>query len=574
MKIVRVNVRTKIVTMEELPQDCLILGNRGLIAHILLNEVPPICEPLGRRNKLIFANGPFALAGVSSAQRISAGAKSPLTGGIKESNAGGIGALRMAQHGIRALVIEDKPEDKDALEVLVISADGYEFTSANEYKRMGTRDITRTLQEKYGSNAAVICIGPAGEMLMSTAGIVITDKDGNPARHCARGGLGAVMGSKGLKAIVIKNDGSQKLEIQNPDAFKESIREYVNELRTAHQTGVGYPQYGTVGIIPSIDQLGGLPSYSFRSGRFDRVDDITGEAVRQTILKRGGEGDTTHACMPGCIVRCSNIFPDGSGKHKVASFEYETVAMLGSNLGISNLDTIAELNALCNDYGIDTIEVGVAIGVYMDVGLARFGDEESAVNLVNEIGRGTLLGKVLGEGAVVTGRIFKSLRVPAVKGQSMAGHEPRSIKGLSVTYAMTPMGADHTVGITTRAQMDHLDPTIQMELVRGLNVKVATVDTLGLCVFVTTAGAKIPPLMVRFLNAIYGTEYDERLFETLGKKVILMEREFNIKAGLNEAADRIPEFMKEEPMPPHNAVSDIPAEHYRRYWEKDFWSND
>lgn len=574
MKILRANTRTKIITEEVLPQDWLVYGNRGLIAKILLNEVPPPCEPLGRHNKLIFANGPLAVANISSAQRLSAGAKSPLTGGIKESNGGGIGALRLAQHGIRALVIEDKPEEKDSLDILVISKENYEFTSGKEYKSQETTTITKILQEKYGKDAAIICIGPAGEMLMSTAGIVISDIDGNPSRHCARGGLGAVMGSKGLKAIVIKNEGKYKEVIQQPENYKAALKEYIAELRSAHQTSVAYPEYGTAGIIPTIDNMGAMPSYAFRSGSFDKVEDITGEALRQLILERGGEGKTTHACMPGCVIRCSNIFPDKSGKQKVVSLEYETMVLMGSNLGISNLDTIAELNRLCNEYGLDTVEIGAAIGVYMDVGLVEFGDETSAINLVIEIGRGTLLGKVLGEGSVLTGRVFKSLRVPAVKGQSMAAHEPRSIKGMSVTYATTPMGADHTAGVTTRAQVDHLDPNVQMEVSRNTQVKVAAVDTLGLCLFATTAGPKIPLLMVKMLNGLYGTDFNESLFETLGKNVIIMEREFNIKAGFNEADDRMPEFMREEPMPPHNTVSDITDEHYHSFWDKDFWRND
>jgi aldehyde:ferredoxin oxidoreductase len=571
MQILRVNTRTKSIQSEALSNEWLLYGNRGLIDEILVREVPPNCEPLGRHNKLVFASGPLAVTTISCAQRISAGAKSPLTGGIKEANAGGIASLLLAQHGIRALVIEDKPEEKTSLNILVIGNEQYDFVCGDDYRSLETTATTKALHDRYGNKSAIICIGPAGEMLMSAAGIVVSDMDGNASRHCARGGLGAVMGSKGLKAIVIRNDGTYRVQVKRPDMYREAVREYVNLLRTAPQTSIAYPKYGTPGVLQTINYIGALPSYAFRSGQFDKVEGITGEAVHQLIVKRGGEGTPTHRCMPGCLIQCSNIFPDEEGKQKVASFEFETLALLGSNLGIGDLDTIAELNRLCNEYGLDTIEIGATLGVYMDVGLAEFGDGASAINLVKEIGRGTLIGKILGEGAAITGRVFKSLRVPAVKGQSMAGHEPRSIKGMSVTYATSPMGADHTAGVTSRAKIDHLDPRIQMEVSRNVQVKIATVDTLGLCMFATTAGPEIPSLIVRMLNGLYGTDVNDSLFETLGKAVILMEREFNIKAGISAGADTMPEFMKEEPIPPHNAVSDIPEKHYSEFWDEKFW---
>ncbi len=238
------------------------------------------------------------------------------------------------------------------------------------------------------------------------------------------------------------------------------------------------------------------------------------------------------------------------------------------------MDDIAELNYLCNDYGLDSIETGGAtIGLYMDLGLADFGNAEAAKNLVKEIGKGTLLGKVLGgEGSAITARIFKSLRAPVVKGgQSIAAHEPPRTKGMSVTYATTPMGADHTTAVTTRVQKNQLDPNIWMEYSRDLQVKIAAFDTLGLCMFITTAGPKIPGLVVEMLNGIYGTDYTTDFLEIIGKDVIYTEKEFNTKAGISAADDRMPEFMREEPFPPHNTVADIPQEHYDKFWDRSFW---
>lgn len=554
-----------------LPPKLMFYGNRGLIAKIMAEEVAPDCEPLGRHNKLIIANGPLATASISCSGRVSAGAKSPLTGGIKEANSGGIMGYRLASLGIRALIIEDKPENKDDLFILHISEGNAELVNANDYKMIGTHELTQRLHQRYGPKCGISCIGPAGEMLMASSGIANTDMDGNPSRFSARGGLGAVMGSKGLKAIVVEDYKKIKPSIRNEEKYKKALKQYVEEIRGAYQTSVGYTLYGTAGSLPTVSEIGALPTYAFRRGSFEKVDEISGEKLRETILERGGKGRATHACMPGCLIRCSNIYPDRDGRPVVASLEYETLSLCGSNLGISDLDHIAEINYLCNDYGLDTIEIGATIGVYMDLGLAEFGDAEIAKKLVREIGTGTLLGKILGEGAAITARIFKSQRAPVVKGQSIAAHEPRALKGMSITYATSPMGADHTAGVTTRAEMDHQDPNIWLEYVRDLQVKIAAIDTLGLCMFITTAGPKIPALVVEMLNGIYGTDHGPDFIASLGKDVIWTEKEFNAKAGLSAAHDKMPEFMLEEPFPPHNAVSDIPKQHYKKFWEPSYW---
>ena len=574
MKILRINMRSKSVKEEILPQEWMLLGNRGLIDKIMLDEVPPTCEPLGQKNKLIFANGPLAMSRISSSGRISAGGKSPLTGGIKESNSGGISGYRMAQQGIRALIIEDIPEEKEALYLLHIHNGQAALFNAEEYKGLNTDQLTEKILEKYGKDCGVMCIGYAGEMMLSSAGIVNLDHDQNNSRLCARGGLGAVMGSKRLKAIVIQNDRIFVTPVADNARLSAAIKDYLNVLRTTPRTGVGYPEYGTAVNILTNNAMGAFPSYAFRSGSFEGVEEVSGEKLRDTILTRGGEGMTTHACMPGCIIRCSNVFADKFGKKVVASLEYETISLLGTNLGIGNLDDIAVLNSSCNNYGIDTIEVGAAIGVYMDLGLASFGDTKRAIELVNEIGQGTVLGRVLGEGSAITARIFKSLRAPTVKGQSMAAHEPRAIKGMSVTYATSPQGADHTAAVTTSAKIDHNDPTIQMEFSRNLQVKIASFDTLGFCLFASVGGPQIPGIIVEMINSIYGTNLTADFFTSLGKEVIWMEHQFNLKAGLNVVHDDMPEFMTEEPVHPVNNISDIPKDHYQRFWDESFWIGD
>ncbi|MBC7325410.1 MAG: aldehyde ferredoxin oxidoreductase, partial [Moorella sp. (in: Bacteria)] len=241
--------------------------------------------------------------------------------------------------------------------------------------------------------------------------------------------------------------------------------------------------------------------------------------------------------------------------------EYETIGMFGANLEIDDLDTIARCNYLCNDLGLDTIETAVAIGLAMQAGVLPFGDRAGVLNLLPAIGRGTtVLGRVLGQGAAVTGRVLGVTNIPAVKGQALPAYDPRSLKGIGVTYATSPMGADHTAGPTARAKVDHLNPQGQVELSRRVQLNSAIYDNLGLCLFVTAAVGARPQILADLLNARYGWQWGvEDLFE-LSKKTILMEREFNRRAGFTPAHDRLPEFFCTEPLPETNSVFDVPQE--------------
>ncbi|MGI6575436.1 MAG: aldehyde ferredoxin oxidoreductase family protein [bacterium] len=571
MKILRVNMTEQTCTWEHLPQKWRLLGNRGLAAKIVLKEVPPTCEPLGPYNKLIIAGGPLAGMGVSSAGRLSIAGKSPLTGGIKEANAGGTGATYMARHGIRAIVAEGMPADKEQLFLLYINKDGVKLISAPELKGLGNYALAAALLERYGARNSIISIGQAGELGMAAAGVFNTDAAGSPSRAAGRGGLGAVMGSKGLKAVVIAGDGTYEFPLAQPETFKELRQKLHKMIIDSPYSGQQMPKYGTAGLVPSISVMGAMPTRNFSSGSFEKAEDISGEALYQLITNRGGEGKATHACMPGCLVRCSNVVPDAEGKEIVSPVEYEALAMVGSNLGIGDLDAIAEINRRCNDYGLDIIEIGVAIGVAMDGGLLPFGDVEGTLRLLDEIAQGTVLGRVLGQGAVITGKVFNVYRIPAVKGQGMAGHEPRAVKGMSVTYAMSPMGADHTAGVTTKAPVEQTNPKGQMELSRNTQVDSAGTDTLGFCMFAPRCHESSHAVILKMLEAAYGVELDADFWQEVGKDTIKTERIFNERAGFTQADDRMPEFMLTEPLPPTNAVSDIPAEDYGRFWAEEFW---
>jgi aldehyde:ferredoxin oxidoreductase len=272
--------------------------------------------------------------------------------------------------------------------------------------------------------------------------------------------------------------------------------------------------------------------------------------------------------MPVCVIRCSNVFPDKQGKKLIAPLEFECAGMLGSNLGISDLEQIAILTKKCNDVGVDAIETGAALAVAAEAELVQFGNGDRIGELIDEIGKGTVLGRVLGSGAAITGKVLGVRRVPVVKGQAMAAHEPRGIRGMSVTYALSPMGADHTAAATYRAQIDHHRPEGQMEVSRNVQVIMAYYDNFC-CMFVSRGLINKPKLFIDLINAIYGTHLGVEFLTGLGKEIIKRERIFNIAAGITQ--EYVPEFMKFEKLEPQGFVSDIPQADLDRFWEESFW---
>ena len=553
----RIDVRTRELQRGAVPASWLRLGGRGLLARILLDEVDATCEPLGRANKLIFAPGLLVGHMLSSTDRISVGGKSPLTGGIKEANAGGRTGLHLAMMGIKALIVEDQPEEA-GFWVLHLSLEGAKWERADELVGLGVYETVPRLTEKYGDKVALALIGPGGEMQMKAAGVQNIDKDRVPSRIAARGGLGAVMGSKGLKAIVFDHAGGQKPPIVDPEAFKVARKDYTKAV-LEHPQSATYRDYGTAAMAHMSDGFGGLPTRNFSDGHFEHVDDISGETLRDFILERGKPSDPSHACMAGCTIKCSNIFGGEDGRIIVSPLEYETIGLMGSNLGISSLETVGRLNWEVNDLGLDSIEIGAALGVAAEAGLMQFGDGERALELLDEIRKGTELGRVLGDGAAATGEKYGIERVPVVKRQAMSAYEPRAIKGTGVTFATSPQGADHTCGLTIRAKIDHLDPKGQVELSRNTQYNMAGYDTLGACLFAGFGYAATPEgVVVRLLRARYGwDDLPDNILAELGKETIKLEREFNRRAGFTAKDDRLPDWMREEPLPPHNAVFDV-----------------
>jgi len=556
----RVNVREQTLKLEEVADSWKRLGGRGLIARILLDEVDAKCDPLGAGNKLIFTPGLLVGHMLSSTDRISVGGKSPLTGGIKEANAGGRTGYHMAFMGIHALIIEDQPRE-DGFWVLYLSLKGAKWEKADDLAGVGVYETAPKLLEKYGDKVAIEMIGPGGEMKMKAAGIQNIDKDKIPSRMGARGGLGAVMGSKGLKAIVFDHAGGQKPPIVSPDAFKVAQKDYSKALMDHPQTHT-YRDYGTAAMAQMTQRFAALPTRNFSYGTFSDVENISGEKLREFTLTRGKPSDPSHACMAGCTIKCSNVFGGEDGKVIVSPLEYETIGLMGSNLEINSLDSVGRLNWEVNDLGLDSIEIGAALGVAAEAGLMRWGSEEDALKLINEIRNVTELGRVLGDGAVTVGKKYGIERVPAVKGQAMSAYEPRSVKGTGVTYATTPQGADHTCGLTIRAQVNHLDPNIQRDVSLNAQLNMAGYDTLGACIFAGFGYAATPDFVVkRLLQARYGwDDIPDNALQALGRETIKMEREFNRRAGFTKEDDRLPKWMMEEAIHENGAVFDVGEE--------------
>lgn len=558
MKLVRVDMTQLKTQFEPVPAIYERLGGRALTSKMILEEVLPTCDALGPHNKLIFAPGLLAGVNVTTAGRLSVGAKSPLTGGIKEANAGGTGGDTLAKLGIKAIVVEGQAK-RGAWYLLHITGDTAEILPADDLCGLGTYATADKLQERFGADSTVISIGQAGENWMTGASIASTGERDQRSNHAARGGLGAVMGSKGLKAIVIDR-ARASVPLADAELFRAASKRFATELINDPKTGQKGSQhlYGTASIVAAVNEIGSLPTHNFSSGSFEASANLRGEKLRELILAREGKIGTH--CMPGCVIACRNQYVDEQGQPIVGTLQYETIALLGSNLGLGNLDDIARLNYLCNDFGLDTIETGAAIGVAIEAGLAKFGDPASIFALLNQVGEGTVAGRMIGNGAVVTGRILGIRRVPAVLGQAMPGYDPRSLKGNGVTYATSPQGADHTAGnaFGARKEVNPLAVQGQKELSLKLQITAAMLDSTGLCLFARPPILADPQLLVDLINGIYGWGWTKEDADRAHREVLRTELEFNRRAGFTSADYRIPEYMREEPLPPHNAVFDVP----------------
>jgi aldehyde:ferredoxin oxidoreductase len=569
-KFIRIDMTTKTVSSGEVPAKYVGLGGRALTSNFVANEVKPTCHALGKNNKLIFAPGLLSGTTAPNSGRISVGGKSPLTGGIKESNAGGSFSQKMAKMGIKAFVIEGMPSD-DKFYIVKIDMNNVtiEEAPAEILGGCGNYEAIRILSEKYGSKVGIAIAGPAGEHRLPAANISFKDPDGN-IRSAGRGGLGAVLGSKKVKAIVLDDTGATAVPVADPEKFREASKIFAKALLDHPVSGQALAAYGTDVLVNILNEAGGLPAYNFTAGRVDHNDIISGETLNATITERGGEGKVSHGCHQGCVIRCSQWYADKQGKYITSGFEYETIWGLGADAGIKDLDEIAYIDRAMDDVGIDSIETAVAVATAMDGGLLPWGDGKAVLEAVKGMAVPTPVGRIIGSGTAVVGKTCGLFRVPVVKDQGIPAYDPRPVKGIGLTYATTPMGADHTAGycisgniLKVGADIDPLKKDGQIEYSRAMQIGTAAVDSTGMCLFVYFGIADNPggyQALIDMINAQYGLSLTASDVDELGKSVLKVERAFNKAAGFTNAHDRLPEFFEYEPCPPHNAVWDFTPE--------------
>jgi aldehyde:ferredoxin oxidoreductase len=549
-----IDLNDRTITKRELHGEAIVKAGRYLIAKTLLELGAATVDPLSPQNPLIFSAGPFAGTSFSNANRTSVGCKSPLTGGIKEANGGGSFSYGLGQLKIAGFTLFGASPD---WVVIHFRKDGgIDFDDAAPYLGKGNFEAQSMLHARYGKKVTIGLCGPVGEYQGLLAGIAFSDKDGRPARLSARGGVGAVMGSKRVKAIVVDLDRIPPFE----DARKvnAAIKGYAKMLLADSMVTNFYAKIGTMGMADLQNALGGLPVRNFSAGQLVDVSTgekfkMGGEHISQLNVSRGGEH--THACMPGCVIQCSNVYHDANGKEVVSPVEYETLGLLGTNCGIADPDDLAQLNYIANDLGVDTIETGATLAVLMEAGLGAFGDVKFMADCLAEIRQGTDKGRLWAQGTARVGAHYKVRRVPVIKKQAISAYDPRVVEATGIAMMATAQGADHTAGNLPRLKTREMDIAAILEQSLAHQARVAANDSLGLCIFGMSVTNPNTEFIADALNAAHGTSLTKDFFEPLGREALRLEYEFNKQAGFTEKDDELPAFFYEEPLPPTNHVA-------------------
>ncbi len=555
-RLIRVDMTNQTATTEAFPEEWKLLGGRALSARILLQECDPTCDPLGPDNVLVMAPGVLAGTAAPTSGRISIGGKSPLTGGIKEANAGGNPGQDLMRLGYRAIVVKGQPSDPDKRYALDVTEKGVEVVDATQYKGNWNYALIESLSQVYSKTASFISIGPAGELKLKGASIAFTDQEQerHPARHAARGGLGAVMGSKGLKYVAVDPGKARARQPAERKEFAQLCKKYTRDYLDGPQMF----KTGTSSVVPVANMLNTFPYKNRVEGQSPDAATLDGKNIVESFEERGGG---MHNCMTGCIVKCSNVVHDAEGNYKTSALEFETLTMLGANCAIASWEDVADLDRLCDEVGLDTIETGAAIAVYMDAGEMEFGDAEGAKRILHEIAEGTELGKAIGDGAASIGRRTKHRRVPVVKGQAIPAWDPRPLKATGITYLTSPMGADHTAGLIVNPGLPEDQWVRASQEVQMVN---AVCDSSGFCQFLQPTLDDIRT----FYGHLYGEEISRDQIADQAWQCLSDEWEFNRRAGWTEKDDVMPDCMKEDGVGPAKIVWDVPeglvAEAYQR----------
>ncbi len=564
-----IRLDTHEVTSEDFMGEKAAKAGRYFIAKTLVEMDVAKVDPLGSDNPLIFSAGPFAGSNFSNANRTSVGCKSPLTGGIKESNAGGSFGLALGQMNLAGFTLYGCCEDWS---VLHIGSEGQvSWRSAGAYMGKGNFECADMLHEEFGSKVSLAICGPVGEYGGLLAGIAMSDTDKRPTRLSARGGVGAVMGAKKVKAIVVEL--SKMPNFHDRKKLMKGIKEYGKKLKVDDAI-TALKDYGTAMMADYTNYVGGLPVNNFSSGRQVGLEEgplkMGGEFIREQNMARGGE--TSHACMPGCMIECSNVYADSEGKELVSPVEYETIGLMGTNCGISDPDELARLNWHANDLGIDTIETGAMMGVLMDAGLAEFGSVDFLNNVLDEIRSGTDRGRIWAQGTGLVGKHYGVERVPVIKNQGISAYDPRVIEVTGISMMLTAQGADHTTGNAPKFECENKGVDELVEASMEMQVLCAAADSLGLCVFGRSVTNENIEMIVELINDATGANLGSNFFLDLGKETLRLENRFNKDAGFIENDDELPEFFYNQPLEPSNQVARFRASEVNksaaRWWKE------
>src|SRR5947208_1833402 len=419
--------------------------------------------------------------------------------------------------------------------------------------KVGRNHIARTLLEL--GAATVDPLSPANPLIFS-AGPFAGSSFSNANRTSVGCKSPLTGGSKKVKAIVLDLDKIPPFA--DPKKTNASIKDYSKMLLADGIVTNFYQPLGTMGMADVQNQMGGLPVRNFSAGQL--ADVKAGETFKMggqfiAPLNTGRGGEQTHACMPGCVIQCSNVYVDASGKEIVSPVEYETLGLLGSNCGLTEPDDLAGLNEICNDMGVDTIETGAMLAVLMEAGLGRFGDAKFMADTLREIMRGTPQGRIWAQGTARVGEHYKVQRVPVIKKQAISAYDPRVVEATGISMMATAQGADHTAGNLPRLKTREMDLNALLEQSLIAQINCAATDSLGLCIFGRSVTEPNTEWLANALNGALGTNLTKEFFPALGRETLKLEHEFNRRAGFTEKDDELPEFFYSEPLAPTNHVA-------------------
>jgi aldehyde:ferredoxin oxidoreductase len=476
-------------------------------------------------------------------------------------NGGGAAPRDLAGLGLRAVKLSGRA---DELSVLVVTKDGGTLVAAPELAGLGSFTTVEKLWAQYGDKVSLICCGPAGEMGARASAVLVTTPD-HHMRAAARGGLGAVMGSKNLKAVVVDAAGGPGVTVADPVATKEAAKALTAGIHS-HPAMAALEALGSAFLVNVTQSMGCLATKNFSAGTWESAPAISGERMVEIIASRPN-GAVKHSCMKGCIINCSQVYTDDAGEVITSGVEFETLGLMGSNCHIDDLDAIARLDHLCDDLGLDTMDIGAAMGVAMEGGLLAWGDGQGAYDTLSKLTSGDVDARMLADGCAATGKRLGVKRVPVVKGQAFAAYDPRVLKGTGTTYITSPQGADHTCGnaLPSPANPDYDpgDPQGQAQISEFLQCYFAAIDSLGMCLFATLPALDMPELQGEFVKAaaaITGQDLPDDYLVRLGDGIVRGERDFNRRAGFTEKDDRPPAFLVEEAVAPSGNRYDVPEQ--------------